>query len=88
MLITKKMCNLLAAFQDGLDIVAIVELIAKGLFAGVQIDLLTQGTIIGVGEHGVHIGGGEVEDIAVETFVGGLLRGDGAGAFGNAGKAG
>ena len=49
MLISKKMRNLLATFQDGFDIVAVVEIPAVCLFAGLPIDFLAQRTVVGVG---------------------------------------
>ena len=74
-----------AAFENGFDILAVVEFPAECFGAGVHIDLFAQGTVV-VSQHGVHIGGGKVEDVAVQPFFCGFPGGYGTGAFGDSGQ--
>ena len=56
MLITQQFSYFLTTFQNGFDIVAVVEIVTVGFLAGMHIDLLPKGAVIGVGQHRVHIG--------------------------------
>ena len=86
MLITKEMCYFFAAFQNLLDILAVVELVPVCLFAGVHIEFLAKGTVVRIAENGVDIRSRKVEDITLQILVSRFLLCERQGAIGNAGQ--
>ena len=66
--VAEQLGQLFATAQDALDVLAVVELAAEGLVAGVHKHLLTQLAVVGILKDGGGTRGGQVEDIAFKAL--------------------